>query len=220
MIHQDFHLSLSPGLRGGGPLAFHNQYAIDSCNTTALGASDIAPHAEMVEVHGSGKAATLLLVFETLSSHPLGFPGFIFLLMLFTVAGLPLTPLQVSAGAIFGAIWGSIGNQVGKTLGCVICLCIGRYFKTVRGWKMPEWLDKYLLPLKTRPFETMCLIRLSPLPLGVKNYGLSLVHFPDDHFPVVAYTCAAFLSSLPHSIICGIAGRGASSLADVVKQYT
>eukprot|EP00961_Rhodomonas_salina_P088098 1184740-Rhodomonas_salina.3 len=65
----------------------------------------------------------------------------------------------------------------------------------------------------------MCLIRLSPLPLGVKNYGLSLVHFPNDQYPFAEYAWAAFVSSMPHSIVWSLTGRGASSLADVIKKY-
>ena len=30
--------------------------------------------------------------------------------------------------------------------------------------------------------QVMSLIRLAPIPLGVKNYGLSLVRFPGDRF--------------------------------------
>ena len=64
------------------------------------------------------------------------------------------------------------------------------------------------------------MIRVAPLPLGVKNYGLSLVPFPNDKYPVVTYFWSCFLVGLPFSIMWGMTGHGASSLMEIVSKFS
>jgi hypothetical protein len=67
--------------------------------------------------------------------------------------------------------------------------------------------------------QAMCVIRVAPIPLGVKNYGLSLVHFPNDNYPFVKYFWSCFLVGLPFSVMWGMTGHGASSLVEIVSRY-
>ncbi len=68
-------------------------------------------------------------------------------------------------------------------------------------------------------YQAMCVIRVAPIPLGVKNYGLSLVSFPNDKYPFVKYFWSCFLVGLPFSIMWGMTGHGASSLVEIVSKY-
>ncbi len=99
------------------------------------------------------KAALVILVFEAFRSHPLGYVGFLVFLTMWTTLALPVTPIEVCAGCVFGPVWGTLGSLTGKTLGCVVALFIGRFMGKSQGWKMPSALDKYLGLLKNRPFE-------------------------------------------------------------------
>ena len=67
--------------------------------------------------------------------------------------------------------------------------------------------------------QAMCMIRIAPVPLGVKNYGLSLVSFPDDNYPFAKYFWACVLVNTPLSIMWGLTGYGASSLFEIVSKY-
>lgn len=70
------------------------------------------------------------------------------------------------------------------------------------------------------PAQAMCVIRVAPIPLGVKNYGLSLVSFPGDRYPVAEYVWACILVGTPFSIVWCFTGHGASSLVEIVAKYT
>ncbi|EKX52447.1 hypothetical protein GUITHDRAFT_150556 [Guillardia theta CCMP2712] len=160
------------------------------------------------------KTQLLVAIFNYFESHPLGYVGFIVFLTCWTTLAFPVTPLEVCGGCVFGPIWGTLGSLVGKTAGCICALSIGRIFG--KNWSMPSVLEQYLGVLKKKPFQTMCAIRVAPIPLGVKNYGLSLVRFPGDKYPVGAYFWSCFLVGLPFSIVWGTTGAGFSSVVDAL----
>ncbi|KAJ1468937.1 hypothetical protein T484DRAFT_1853648, partial [Baffinella frigidus] len=65
---------------------------------------------------GSGaKAALLIAAFDAFKAHPLGLFGFVVMLSIWTTLALPVTPLEVCAGCVFGPVWGTIGSLTGKT---------------------------------------------------------------------------------------------------------
>eukprot|EP00960_Hanusia_phi_P071750 767620-Hanusia_phi.AAC.6 len=179
------------------------------------------------------KTQLLVAMFNYFESHPLGYVGFIVFLTCWTTLAFPVTPLEVCGGCVFGPIWGTLGSLVGKTAGCICALSIGRIFG--KNWSMPSVLEQYLGVLKKKPFQvlasclhaivvsdmshleqTMCAIRVAPIPLGVKNYGLSLVRFPGDKYPFAAYFWSCFLVGLPFSIVWGTTGAGFSSVVDAL----
>jgi hypothetical protein len=112
----------------------------------------------------SGKALIIINTFEYLKEHPYGYAGFVLFLTLWTICALPVTPLEVCAGYVFGPIWGTIGSLTAKTLGCLGALSIGRLVGKSRGWKVPAVLDQYLHALRQRPLRvilcanTRCLV--------------------------------------------------------------
>lgn len=167
----------------------------------------------------SAKAALLIAAFDAFKSHPMGLVGFVCALSVWTMLALPVTPLEVCAGCVFGPVWGTLGSLCGKTVGCMLALTVGRVLGKAQGWQVPPAIDRYIGMLKKRPLETMVAIRVAPIPLGIKNYGLSLVQFPNNKYPVLQYFWACLIVGAPFSVMWGLTGHGASSLVEVVAKY-
>jgi uncharacterized membrane protein YdjX (TVP38/TMEM64 family) len=72
-----------------------------------------------------------------------------------TTCALPVTPLEVCAGFVFGPIWGTMGSLFAKTMGCCCALIIGRLIGRTQGWKMPQALEKYLSFLLKNPLQVI-----------------------------------------------------------------
>ena len=103
----------------------------------------------------SSKALIIVNTFEYLKEHPYGYLGFLGFLTIWTICALPVTPIEVCAGYVFGPIWGTLGSLTGKTLGCLGALGIGRVLGKSRGWKVPAVLDQYLNALRERPLRVI-----------------------------------------------------------------
>lgn len=139
-----------------------------SCNTTE----------ERQAQPNVGKAALLIAAFEALKEHPLGWFGFIFLLTGWTTCALPVTPLEVCAGFVFGPVWGTLGSLLAKTMGCVCAMFIGRFLGASRGWKVPKALDKYISFLLTNPLQVPLPSLPPPPSLRELPCCPALLHFP------------------------------------------
>uniref|UniRef100_A0A6U4KZU7 VTT domain-containing protein n=1 Tax=Hemiselmis andersenii TaxID=464988 RepID=A0A6U4KZU7_HEMAN len=172
------------------------------------------------KVPAAGKAAIIIAAFEAFKSHPLGWLGFILWLTVWSTCALPVTPIEVCAGFVFGPVWGTVGSLIAKTAGCMMAMVIGRSVGRAQGWKMPEQLEKYMSFLLRNPLQAMCVIRVAPIPQGIKNYGLSLVPFPGGKYPVKEYFWACVLVGAPFSIAWCLTGAGASSLLEIAARYT
>mmetsp|Transcript_67900 Transcript_67900/g.110127 ORF Transcript_67900/g.110127 Transcript_67900/m.110127 type:complete len:203 (-) Transcript_67900:492-1100(-) len=158
----------------------------------------------------------LLTVFSTIEGHPYGYVGFIVFLAFWTTIAAPVTPVEIGGGCVFGPVWGTIGSLIGKTTGCCFALVLGRLFG--RNWTMPAAIEPYLEQIRKRPFMVMSAIRLAPIPLGVKNYGLSLVRFPKDEYPYHIYALSCLAIGAPFSIMWGNVGGGFKSVAEALKR--
>jgi len=125
---------------------------------------------------------------------------------------LPTTPVELSAGFIYGPIWGCVAGVIGKTVGCLIAFYIGQFLGKKMGWKVPEALQSRMPALKSQPLVTMIGIRVAPLPLGVKNYGLALCEVP-----VSSYVSASLIVNIPFSCLWGSLGASCASLGDALN---
>eukprot|EP00961_Rhodomonas_salina_P050683 680545-Rhodomonas_salina.1 len=79
-------------------------------NATSFGETDDAAGAGSEP--GISKAAFLILVFEAFRAHPAGYVGFLFFLTFWTTLAMPVTPLEICAGCVFGPYWGTAGSLV------------------------------------------------------------------------------------------------------------
>ncbi|CAE8597590.1 unnamed protein product, partial [Polarella glacialis] len=80
------------------------------------------------------------------------------------------------------------------------------------GWRIPSAIEPWLAALRSRPLLTMVGVRLAPLPLGVKNYGLALCEV--SIFP---YTIAAMAVNMPFSMLWASAGASCRSLSEALS---
>jgi hypothetical protein len=127
--------------------------AVDDVNVSTGAAATCNKTEEVSERPNAGKAALIIAAFEAFRDHPLGLLGFVLWLTVWTTFALPVTPLEVCAGFVFGPIWGTFGSLLAKTLGCVCAMFIGRFLGTSRGWKVPQALEKYMSFLLSHPLQ-------------------------------------------------------------------
>eukprot|EP00930_Biecheleria_cincta_P060756 TRINITY_DN46360_c0_g1_i1.p1 TRINITY_DN46360_c0_g1~~TRINITY_DN46360_c0_g1_i1.p1 ORF type:complete len:383 (+),score=51.38 TRINITY_DN46360_c0_g1_i1:44-1192(+) len=147
-----------------------------------------------------------------LDAGPLGFTAFIFSFTIWVVIALPTTPVEIAAGFLYGPFWGPISGLLCKTMGSFGALSIARLFGQHRGWEIPRSLRCKLDMLQTRPILTMISVRLAPLPLAVKNYGLAFTDVGS-----MDYVVASALVNGPFSIAWGMIGASCQSLADATN---
>lgn len=141
--------------------------------------------------------------------------GFALLLCFFCAVvclSLPTTPIELSAGFMYGSIWGCFAGVAGKTVGSFIAYMIARTVGEKRGWKVPEKIESYMSALREKPIITMVGIRVAPLPLGLKNYGLALCKV--DAF---SYIVASLIVNTPFSVMWGSLGASCASLGDALN---
>lgn len=89
--------------------------------------------------------------------------------------GLPMTPLIVAGGAIFGTAWGTLYNLLGAFLGATASFLVGRYLgrdlvvHLARGR-----LDRVEKLLRRHGFWALVRVRFLPLPFALINFGAAL----------------------------------------------
>jgi len=109
-------------------------------------------------------------------------------------------------------VWGPVSGLLGKTVGSYAALLIARRLGHQRGWTIPEKIKPKLDMLHKQPIVTMISIRLAPLPLAAKNFGLA---FTDVSSP--AYIAAAVAVNGPFSLMWGAIGASCHSLSDALS---
>ena len=146
----------------------------------------------------------------------LGAWGPVLLTLLFSVyvaCGLPSTPVELAAGFLYGPIVGAAIGTAAKTLGSTCAYWVGRVIGKRTGWKVPDQLEPYLAQLRVNPTATMVVIRVAPLPLVVKNFGLALAEVP-----AIPYTVAALVVNGPFSVMWAMIGASCASLAEALSR--
>ena len=136
---------------------------------------------------------------------------YIFLIILFTIVGIPGTILVITGGIVFGLFWGTIWSVLGATLGALAAFLTSRYlFRecTENRFTKNKMLAKFKQAVIDRPFAFILIIRLIPVsPFNLENYLFALT--PVNWFP---YTLATFLGIIPGTLLytwLGITGRDA-----------
>lgn len=143
-----------------------------------------------------------------------GWRGFAALILGFSTwvcFSLPTTPIEVAAGFVYGPVWGSSCGLFGKTAGSCAAFALVRALGRRRGWKVPEALRPRLVALRTHPLMSMVAIRLAPLPLGVKNYGLALCEVQ-----ALPFALASFVVNLPFSMMWAATGASCQTLSEAL----
>mmetsp|Transcript_19226 Transcript_19226/g.36821 ORF Transcript_19226/g.36821 Transcript_19226/m.36821 type:complete len:349 (+) Transcript_19226:145-1191(+) len=145
----------------------------------------------------------------------MGFQGlliFMGLYILLELLSIPVVPLTVSSGVMFGAVQGMLICCMGSTVAAVLAFSIARY--GMRDWVADvtrnnaafNAIDK---KIGADSFRVTMLLRISPLlPLSIANYlyGVTSVK-------IVPYTFGTFFGLMPGAFMqCSAAAMGKSML--------
>ncbi len=126
--------------------------------------------------------------------------------------GLPMTPLIVAGGIVFGRFWGTIYNVVGCVLGGAISYqlghLLGRDFVRRLGRKRLKRIESLL---RRRGFWSLVGVRFMPVPFPVVNYGAAIAGLPFSTFlltTIIGLTPALAMYTYFASTIVDVAKGG------------
>jgi uncharacterized membrane protein YdjX (TVP38/TMEM64 family) len=152
----------------------------------------------------------------------LGFGRYVALTGIFVVACLlmiPVTPISLAAGMLFGFAMGLATIAVGSILGPALTFFVGKFLG--RGWITATIAKNRTLGAIDRAvadqgFKIIFLARLSPfVPYGVMNYMLSL-----SRVSFVVYITATFLGVLPTTVAYAYLGSLAENPEELVQELS
>eukprot|EP00931_Biecheleriopsis_adriatica_P087836 TRINITY_DN62250_c0_g1_i1.p1 TRINITY_DN62250_c0_g1~~TRINITY_DN62250_c0_g1_i1.p1 ORF type:complete len:343 (-),score=48.99 TRINITY_DN62250_c0_g1_i1:41-1036(-) len=143
-----------------------------------------------------------------------GWVGYLFHYVAFTVwlsLALPTTAVELATAYVFGPTRGFLCSITCKTLGQCVAFLVVLTLRQRRGWKIPDALRPRLESIRRKPLLTMISVRLTPLPLGLKNYGLAICDVP-----FVLYMLAGIAVNAPFSVLWALTGSSCKSLSDAI----
>jgi len=91
---------------------------------------------------------------------------------------MPLTPLEVSLGFLFGVRVGYVVVFAGKVLGCLASFALGRTVAhdwAQRQFGKHELLRAVDLAVARQPYKICVIVRLAYIPIALKNFGLAVL---------------------------------------------
>ncbi|THG15197.1 hypothetical protein TEA_009970 [Camellia sinensis var. sinensis] len=146
------------------------------------------------------------------------------------ILAIPVIPLTMSAGLLFGSIIGTIIVSISGTVAASVAFLIARYFARDRILKLAEGNKKFLAIDKAigeNGFRVVTFLRLSPLlPFSLGNYlyGLTSVKFVPytrNATGLVAPAIAVGLGALTYTLgtlvpVVGASGFATAAIATVI----
>lgn len=146
-------------------------------------------------------------------------------LALWTLCCLPTTPLEIAAGFTFPTVHSVVASIIGKTAGSVITFSLARFFAgrflsvtpggSGRLGRIRELAWHLEAEMIARPVQTLAMVRASPMPIALKNYGLALL--PARVVQLRTFVLMTFLVNVPYSIAWSLTGSSASSLHEALN---
>lgn len=157
-------------------------------------------------------------------------------LALWTLCCLPTTPLEVAAGFTFSPALSICASVAGKTGGSLAAFALGRavaarFAPLGEGGAPPpsprssapaglaeraRRLGRHLqAALLARPAQTIAMVRASPMPIALKNYGLAAL--PERLVPARTFALVSACVNVPYSVAWSLTGSSAGSLQDALS---
>lgn len=141
----------------------------------------------------------------------LAFIGSVVLLQMFLV---PLSPVAIAAGAIFGFRGGVLAITIGTNLGAIVNFLISRYIARGAVNRYLAHHEKFRLidaAIGREGGKIVGLLRLCPIPFGLANYayGLTAVRL----WPYVAATFLAIIPANTFFVWLGVTAHEGMALA-------
>lgn len=145
----------------------------------------------------------------------LGFPGYVYFVLLYILACilfLPGTILTLGAGFVFGVVKGAVAVSIGATLGATCAFLVGRYLARdwvagrIAGNERFRAVDE---AVGREGWKIVLLTRLSPVfPFNLLNYAFGLTSVALKH-----YFLASWVGMIPGTILYVYLGSLAGDLA-------
>lgn len=132
---------------------------------------------------------------------------------------IPVWPLTLGAGFLFGLLWGIVTVSIGSTIGATMAFLLSRY--VARGWVARRMAAQLAFrtadeAIARQGFKIVLLLRLSPaFPFNVLNFALGLTAVP-----LKWYVLASWLGMLPGTLMYVYLGTAARSVRDVLTGET
>jgi uncharacterized membrane protein YdjX (TVP38/TMEM64 family) len=135
--------------------------------------------------------------------------AFILLYTLAPVIFIPITPLSIAGGALFGQYWGTLFSVCGATLGASVSFLVSRYvLKEYVSAKTPSQLVLIQNSLEQQGWKFVCFARIMPfIPFNLQNYffGVSKIRF-------VTFVWASAVSLIPGTFLYVYIGSAGQDL--------
>lgn len=131
--------------------------------------------------------------------------GFIF----WETCGLPTSVVETAAGMAFGFKDGLLCSFVGKTLGSILAFTLGRSFchsfvkKQLQNNEVLELMER---SVAKSPMQSALIVRYSPFPQLIKNFGLSMM----EPVQLTVFLLAICIHGFPFSILWAALGHDSS----------
>jgi len=128
---------------------------------------------------------------------------------------LPIVPLVLAGGALFGPVTGTLLSLFCSALGATLGFCISRYFKPDE-YKIAEnsRVMKLILQVERQGWKSVAMLRLTPaIPYNLVNYGLGLTCIKFSH-----YLIATIIFIIPNKIIVTCCGYYGVNVFDQIKR--
>jgi len=151
-------------------------------------------------------------------------------LTLWTMCCLPTTPLEIAAGFTFSPACSIVASIIGKSAGSVVTFALARRFASrflavegacaTRGGggrlgRIRELAWHLEAAVIARPVQTLAMVRASPMPIALKNYGLALL--PARVVQLPTFALITLVVNVPYSIAWSLTGSSASSLQEALN---
>lgn len=128
---------------------------------------------------------SLIALFETLRRSWWAPAALVALYLVLSPLGVPVSPLVLAGGLVFGVGWGSVWNIVGTFLGGAVSYALARLLgRDFVVHFTGERLRRVERALGRRAFWPLVRMRFLPLPFAIVNYGAALAGIPAPLFLV------------------------------------
>lgn len=133
--------------------------------------------------------------------------------------GLPVSPVMLAGGVVFGTLWGSIYNLAGTVGGAAISYLLARTLARdlivrLAGDRL-RWVERLV---KRHGFWTLARIRLIPIPFPIVNFGSALAGVPFGVF-ILSSALGLFPAMVIYTYFASVLAKAASSERSGVVQH-
>lgn len=141
---------------------------------------------------------------------------YIFFLAIWVVLLLPCSVIEIVPGFLFGFKIGWTVAILGKSLGTFISLLIGRYL--LKDFLQKRIIAKYPImkafnkAIEEEGFKVILMIRVTYLPMLIKNYGLAVLDVP-----IWKIVSASLAAGVPFAAVWAGVGASSKNISEILK---